>query len=96
MNNVIFYDEECSVELGYYTKERKALSLKCIKDGTPMAVATINLPYIELEENEVIIKNYSENEGIDDVLIEAKIISKEPVFYVDSGYVSNIPVHTLL
>lgn len=47
-----------------------------------------------LEDNEIAIKNYSENEGILDILIEQGVIN-EPHRYVSSGYVNNIPVCTL-
>jgi hypothetical protein len=48
-------------------------------------IATVNVPEEHIEEDEVIIKNYSENEGILDVLIDAGIISK-PLRSVEVGY----------
>lgn len=45
-----------------------------ISDGTPVATVTVNVPNIKLMGNEVVIKDYSENEGIYDALIEQNII----------------------
>ena len=94
MKTVEFAGYTCNVDIGSYTNKRPLIGL--IDNGCPVAIATINLPSIETEPDEVIIKNYSENTGIDDVLIEAGVISKEPLYYVDSGFVENMPVHKLL
>jgi hypothetical protein len=53
--------------------------------GTPWFMATINLPEIPLLPDEVIIKNYSENEGILDELLKAGIVEETGVF-VQVGY----------
>jgi hypothetical protein len=44
-------------------------------EGEPIVVASVNIPHEKLAADEVVIKNYSENEGILDVLVKAKIIS---------------------
>jgi hypothetical protein len=62
-------------------------------DG-PMGTATVNIPDAELASNEVCIKSYSENEGMLDALLKAKIVAK-PHRTVQSGYVV-IPVCKLL
>ncbi len=61
--------------------------------GEPIATASINLP-IALESDEVIIKDYSENEGMVDALVAAGIIGK-PLRYVSSGFIE-APVCKLL
>jgi hypothetical protein len=53
---------------------------------TPYAVATVNLPHVLLAENEVLIKDYSENEGMLDFLTKNNIVSFTPNS-VQSGYV---------
>lgn len=73
MNKVIFLGEACSVKLGKYPNGRTAIELIC-EDGSPMATATINIPEIVLEPNEVILKTYSENEGMLEALREAGIV----------------------
>jgi hypothetical protein len=58
------------------------------EDGMPYAVASISVP--GLTEDEVGIKNYSENEGVLAFLIENNIV-EQPHRFVQSGYVT-IPV----
>jgi len=53
---------------------------------TPYAVATVNLPDVLLQPNEVLIKDYSENEGMLDFLTKNNIVSFTPNG-VQSGYV---------
>jgi len=62
-----------------YGNGRTALEMVGTKGefkGESILVASVNIPEEKIEKDEVIIKNYSENEGILDVLINAKIISK--------------------
>jgi hypothetical protein len=47
-----------------YHNGRPALQLIDAADGGPFGVLTCNLPDIPLEDGEVIIKNWSENEDI--------------------------------
>ena len=54
--------------------------------GGPIAVATIWMP--GLAKNEVAIKDYSENEGVEKTLRHAKIIGQTPIRTVKSGFVS--------
>jgi hypothetical protein len=72
------------VELFEYTNGGTCIDLIDMKDGETFMCATV---WVEgLKDNEVAIKNYSENEGILQVLIDAKIIS-EPKRVVRSGFV---------
>ena len=74
---VKFKEWDCIVQFSKYTQNNRiAISLIDAEDGEPIAKATLNLNEIPLEKNEIIIKNYSENEGIYDCLVEAGIISK--------------------
>lgn len=52
-----------------------ALQLIDCTDQIPISTATINVPNEPLEEGEVIIKNYSENEGMYNELVRVGIIS---------------------
>lgn len=61
-------------------------------DGEPLATATVNIG--DLPENLVAIKTYSENEGIDQSLINAGLIEAECAGFVENGFVA-IPVHAL-
>ena len=76
--NAKYIDEECSIVIGMYGNGRKAIKIVSDVDGQPMMTATSNLPEfdIDLEDDDVIIKTYSENEGILQDLIDNGIISK--------------------
>jgi hypothetical protein len=61
----------------------------CLEDpitGEPIAVATINVPELELPKDVVVIKDYSENEGMLDFLIQNKIV-EEPMEYIPLGFI---------
>lgn len=87
---------DCKVVFLKYGNGRTAIELV---DTEPpyfesITVASVNLPDEPMKEDEIAIKNYSENEGILDVLVNAKIVSA-PVRYADSGFVT-IPICKLL
>jgi hypothetical protein len=75
----------CTLEYSRYANGRTAIRLWC--DDGPMATATVNVPdYNGLREDEVIIKDYSENEGILDALVSVGIV-EDTGRVVDMGYV---------
>ena len=47
-----------------------------MEDPSPIAMATIQHPEITVPDGFVMIKDYSENEGMLDVLVEAGIVAK--------------------
>lgn len=103
MSTVVnFIGYRCSVELAKYKNGRLALQLVAAEadaerglfKGEPIAMATINIPEIALNANEVIIKDYSENEGMLEVLQEAGIVS-DPIEFIQTGFVT-VPVVALL
>lgn len=65
-----------------------------VADHSFIASATINMPDVELKDDEVIIKDYAENEGMLDALVEAGIVEKHHD-WVNSGFIS-APVCKLL
>ncbi len=71
---VKFCDWPCDVVVTKYHNGRNAIELVDTYDGSRVAIATVNLPDIELGPDEVIIRNYSEAEGMLDVLLEADVI----------------------
>ena len=89
---VRYYNWDCNVKIEKYSKGGYAILLEDMRDGSPVATATLNIK--GLRDNEVAIKNYSENEGILDVLVDAHVIT-EPIRYEQSGYVK-IPVCLLI
>jgi hypothetical protein len=92
---VKFLGYDCVVELQKYRdNDRTAIKLTDMEDGAPVAIATVNIPDYPLKEDEVLIKDYSENTGIMKVLLDAKVIEFTGK-YVESGFTS-IPVCKLL
>ena len=73
----------------YLQQDRIALQLVDVEDGEPIATASVNIAEEDLpmEDNEVFIKNYSENEGMTDALIAAGVISPEVIKTVQTGFV---------
>lgn len=83
-----FKDWLCTVKVTHYCDGgRAAIQLVDAYDGSPVAVATVNIPEYPLAPDEAIIKDYSENEGMLDVLQKAGIV-KEVVGSVQTGYVT--------
>jgi len=75
-----------TVALHKYENGRTAIQLNDATDGHPYAVASVNMPNVLLDDNEVLIKDYSENLGILDFLIKNNIVTPTPNG-VDSGFV---------
>jgi len=54
---------ELRIETSTYNNGRHAIKLYDEEDGMPYMTASINMPAEDLEDDEGIIKDYSENEG---------------------------------
>jgi hypothetical protein len=93
--NVTFMNWDCKVIKQQYGNGRVALQLVAAVDdpnqdifeGDAIATATVNMPEVALAPDEVIIKDYSENEGILDVLLKAGIVELTGK-QVQSGFVT--------
>lgn len=70
---VIFNNEELTVVWDKYHNGNTALRL-VDANGFPYMTATTNDSDLVLEEGEILIKDYSENRGIMDALVEAGIV----------------------
>jgi hypothetical protein len=71
---VNFMGEELNVKLSKYANGQNAMQL-VDQDGMPFMTASVAHD-VNIDDDCVIIKNYSENEGILQALIEAGIIEK--------------------
>jgi hypothetical protein len=60
-------------KLSYIENNRTALEL-AYSNGREYMIATVNLPGEHLEADEVVIRNYSEGNGVMDALIIAAVI----------------------
>ncbi len=95
MIKVNFAGYTCIVRKREYGNGRIALCLEDAYNGQPVATATINLPNEALQEGETIIKDYSENAGILDCLIEAGIV-KPTGDYASSAWIDAAIVKVLI
>jgi len=80
-----------------YPNKRYAIGYCSIaEEGYPEfeCAATVNIPDEPLEDDEVIIKDYSENEGIYNMMVAAGHISPA-IRYVNTGFVT-CPICKLL
>jgi Domain of unknown function (DUF4313) len=85
----------CSLVKEHYAYGgRVVLFLNDAENGEPIATCTTNVPKEPLAVDEVFIKNYSENEGMLDFLVNAGVV-KDTGRRIKSGYVE-IPVCKLL
>ena len=67
-------DYKLTVNVTKYSDGNTALQL--LEEGAPFAMASINMPNVLLCDNEILVKDYSENEGILDFLVENNIVTK--------------------
>lgn len=88
-------------EIGKYHNGRTALSYVSYDEDMGMneqqCVASVNLSdniNVEFTDDTIAVKNYSENEGILDMMIAAGHVSK-PLLWVEQGFVK-IPICKLL
>ena len=72
-----YSQEEVTVEIVTYSNGRPAIQLSDL-EGFPFMTASVNVPHIHLEEDEVVIKDYSENEGVLRFLVDNNIVIPTP------------------
>ena len=80
---------QVTVELSKYSNGRTSITLMEHNEEfgpLPYAVASVNLPDVLLLENEVLIKDYSENEGMYEFLLTNNIVKHTTKGY-DNGFV---------
>ena len=86
--DVKFKKWNCEIELAAYSNGRIAILLNDKDTGEHILTASVNVPEYNLKEDELFIKDWSENEGILKALCEAQIIEdlgqSEPMGFVDA------------
>lgn len=80
--------------LKYQSNNRTAIQLLDEKTKEVIATASVNLPDVEINDNEIAIKDWSENNGMIEALREAGIIGKT-ICTTPSGF-CNIQICELL
>lgn len=87
--SVTFNGISCRVKFDRYWSNGRVALVLVNEETIPnsnVAVATVNLPYKSMSADEVAIKNYSENSGILQVLMDAEIV-EAPTAMEPSGFV---------
>jgi hypothetical protein len=87
----------CQFAIGEYGNGNLALEIMGAEgtnyEGEPIARVTVN-PGERVDDGRIAIKDYSENEGMVDTLLEMGIIKGDPLYTIPSGWVQ-IPVYEL-
>ncbi len=83
---IMFRGNRLAVVYGRYANNRQAIRLVDAETGEPYLVATVNIPEVDIQEDEVLIKDYSENAGILPALESAGIVQSTDQL-VATGYV---------
>jgi hypothetical protein len=84
---VQFRNWACSVEVGFYcNNNRPSLQLVDAETGEPVARATVNIPDVPIPDGTVLVKDWSENEGIRHALVDAGVIEETIVAIIPTGY----------
>lgn len=84
--------EQVTLSRKRYGNGRMALQLFTL-DLEPYAMATVNLPEIAMAPTEIAVKDYSENEGMLQFLIDNNIV-EPPHRFASSGFVV-VPICSL-
>lgn len=78
MTNILGEIQEVGLSFGKYSfGDTMAIELFDARDYTPYSRVTVNIPGVELKDDEIIVKNYSENAGTLAFLLENELVEKE-------------------
>ena len=72
--NATYVKHEVEISKGEYPNGRLAIVLVDPDFGECWAVATVNLPEVHLEKDEIIVKDWSENEGMLAFLVDNGLV----------------------
>lgn len=87
MNDYNGVERDVFLKFGRYNNGRLAIEIISSKDYTPYARATVNVPEIGvLLDNQIIIKNYSENKDMIDFFVDNNLVEEDyGNFYIAHG-----------
>lgn len=63
MKTIQFLDEECSIKVDHY-RASKNPAIFLFSNSGPVGTASVDLPDYNLKRGEILIKDYSENQGV--------------------------------
>ena len=70
-----------TIKIGSYNNKRPSIQLIDVIDNIPFMTASLNVPLLDVEGDLVLIKDYSENTGVLDWLIEKNVVVPTGYFY---------------
>lgn len=70
-----------TIKIGSYNNKRPSIQLIDVIDNIPFMTASLNVPLLDVEGDLVLIKDYSENTGVLDWLIEKNIVVPTGYYY---------------
>lgn len=76
MNKVRFKQWDCVLRRGTYANGRIALYLEDAETFENIAKCTVNIDGVPLKDDEAFIKDYSENEGMLDALLDSGAVEE--------------------
>ena len=85
---VTFKNWNCIAKGASYTNGNKAIVLIDAEDGEMVATASVNIIEEKIDNDVVFVKNYSENGGMTDALIQADIVEPDIIHDVKTGFVN--------
>lgn len=74
--NLKYFKGTVYLKFGRYDNGRIAIILMSADDHSTVAKVTVNFPYTPLEPDEIIVKNYGENEGVLEFLEANNLVDK--------------------
>lgn len=85
-----YHGWDCTLQKGRYIDDTIAILLFDTHNGEPIATATVAIQGPELKENQIIVKDYSENEGMLAALTNIGLVTSVEQ-WIPTGWVS-VPV----
>lgn len=67
---------QVTVKKSTYFNNNLRVDLIDVEDGLTVATVSVNVKHVPLEKDQIIVKDYSENEGMADWLLENKVAEK--------------------
>jgi len=77
---------DCEIEVAEYLNGRTCIEFIDLDTCEPVLTATVNVPEAHLDENEVVIKNYSENEGVLNCMVKNSLIKPTGRFHDNNPF----------
>ena len=82
--------KNCYVEATVYARSEKRIALQIFQIDhnfvDVVAIATVNMPEHPCPPDEIYVKDWSENEGMTEFLVNNRIINPKVEHYVTSGF----------